>query len=165
MIQQIRWGYWRILISVLAVSLLAFVAACGGDDDDDGGATTEATSPPAATQGSGPGTVTLTSTAIQGQSGKILLVFATSGSDRVARACVPISSDDFTLSGEVMTDIPAGNDPCGDGTAETTFEEGSYTITAGVYVGGEQTPVAETTTTVEVAGDVTAELDGAELSQ
>lgn len=145
------------------LALLALASACGGDDDD-GGA--EATSPAAtATPGSGPGTITLTSTAISGQADKILLVFAISGSDRLGRACIPITSDDFTVSGVVMTDVPAGNDPCGGDTPETTFDEGTYQITAGVYVGGQQTAEAETTLTVDVAGNVTAELDGAALSQ
>jgi hypothetical protein len=146
-------------------ALLLLAVSCGGDDDDNGG-TTAATSPPAAsaTPGSGPGTITLTSSAISGQSGKILLVFATGGDgNRVARLCQPISSDEYELPGSAMTEIPA-QDPCGNDPDVVTFDEGTYQLTAGIYVGGEQTPAKTTTLTVDVAGDVTAELDGAELS-
>jgi hypothetical protein len=156
---------WLVILALVAVAGLA--VACGGDDDDDdGGAATtapaEATAP-----AEGPGTVTLTSTAIQGQSDRVLLVFASpaSGGGQVARICVPIASDDFTLPETVMTDVPAGDNPCEGGTEETTFDEGTYTITAGVYIGGQQTPETETTATVDVAGDVTLELDGSELSE
>jgi hypothetical protein len=151
------------MFALIAAAMVLAAAACGGDDDDDGGGGGGATSPAAA---EGPGTITLTSTAISGQDGKILLAFAVpaTGGERVARLCVPITSDDFTVLPVVMTEVPEGNDPCGGDTSETTLDEGTYTITAGVYVGGQQTPEAETTVTVEVAGDAEAELDGAELS-
>jgi hypothetical protein len=150
------------LISVLV--LLVAAAACGGDDDDDTGddGGGEATS---AAPAEGPGTVTLTSTAIQGQSGKLLLVLAAEGGQQIARLCAPITSDDFTLPATVMTEVPEGNDPCGGDTAEATLEEGSYQLSAGVYVGGEQTPASSTTLNVDVAGDVSAEIDGSALSQ
>jgi hypothetical protein len=177
-IAQERWEKGRqmnaplrsVLTRTLALALVALLflvaaAACGGDDDDDGGDEGGATSAAATTPASGPGTITLSSTAISGQDGKVLLVFATSGQDRLARACVPITSDSFEVTGVVMSDVPEGNDPCGGETPETTFEEGDYSLSAGVYVGGQQTPDAETTLSVSVAGDVTAEIDGAELSQ
>jgi hypothetical protein len=151
-------------VALLVLSLTLMAAACGGDDDggsDGDGATT---APAATTAASGPGTITLTSSAISGQSGKILLAFVTSGSDRLARACVPINSDSLELSGVVMTDIPEGDDPCGAETPETTLEEGDYSLVAGVYVGGEQTPEAETTLSIQVAGNTTVAIDGAELS-
>jgi len=155
----------KALFMVALAAIALGSAACGGDDD--GGGDGGATSPPAVSSpASGPGNITLSSTAISGQSGKILLVFAApaGGGQQLARLCVPITSEDFTLSGAVMTDVPAGNDPCGDDTPETTFEEGAYDLVAGVYVGGQQTPEAETTLTVEVAGETTAELDGSALS-
>jgi hypothetical protein len=153
-----------LLIGVIALTAAGLAAsACGGDDDDGG---TSATSPAATpTPGSGSGTITLTSSAITGQSGKILLIYATSGSDRLARACISITSDNFTVPATVMTDVPSGNDPCGGDTSDTSFDEGAYSITAGVYVGGQQTAEKEATLSVDVAGDVTAELNGAELSQ
>jgi hypothetical protein len=157
-----------LLVAVLAAAVGLLASACGGDDDDGGGGggtATETHSPAASTApAEGPGTITLTSTTIEGQNGKILLVFATGdGGQRLARACIPITSDSFEVSGAEMTEIPA-QDPCGSDPDVVTFDEGSYQITAGVYVGGEQSPEAETTLTVEVAGNVTAELDGAELS-
>lgn len=155
-----------LLICVVALTAAGLAAsACGGDDDDGG---TSATSPAVtATPGSGPGTITLISTTISGQADKILLIFATpsGGSEQLARACVSITSDNFTVPATVMTDVPSGNDPCGGDTSDTSFDEGAYSITAGVYVGGQQTAEAETTLSVDVAGDVTAELNGAELSQ
>jgi hypothetical protein len=153
-----------LTLAIIALGVLLMAAACGDDDDDSSGDDGAATSAAATTQASGPGTITLTSTAISGQDGKVLLVFATSGSERLARACVPITSDSFEVSSVVMSDVPEGDDPCGGETPETTFEEGDYTLTAGVYVGGEQTPDAETTLSVSVAGDTTAEIDGAALS-
>jgi hypothetical protein len=156
----------RLVILALGGVLLITLSACGGDDDD--GDATATTSAPAATTAApeGPGTITLTSSDIERQNGKILLVFAipASGGERVARLCVPISAGSFTLPDTVMTEVPAGDDPCGGDTPAATLEEGTYTLTAGVYVGGQQTPDAEATISVEVAGDVTTELDGAELS-
>ena len=76
-----------------------------------------------------------------------------------------ITSDEFTLPETVMTEVPEGNDPCGEGTPEATLAEGTYSLTAGVYVGGEQTAESSTTLSVDVAGNVSAEIDGAALSQ
>ncbi len=159
----------RLFVVVLAVLALAAVA-CGGADagggaDADAGA--DAASPtPVITPGQGPGVITISSTPISGHSGKILLVFASSagGGGQLARLCVPITSNDFTLSGAVMSDVPAGDNPCAGETPETTFEEGAYELVAGIYVGGQRTPDAETTLTGQVAGDTTVEIDGSDLS-
>lgn len=148
-----------------AIATFGVLAAGCGDDDDGGGGASATSTPSASTPAAeGPGTVTLTSTTIEGQNGKILLAFATAGGgQRLARACIPITSDSFEVQGAEMTEIPA-QDPCGSDPDVVTFDEGSYQITAGVYVGGAQTPEAETTLSVDVAGDVTAELDGSALS-
>lgn len=152
-----------LLVVLGLVTLLLVTAACSGGDDvdadsgDDGAAATAAAE--------GPGTITLSSSAITGQSGKILLVFAQGGGQQMARVCTPITSDDFTLSATVMTEMPAGDNPCGDETSGFTFDEGTYSLTAGVYVGGQQTPEVSTTFSVTVAGDTPAEIDGAALSQ
>ena len=153
-----------VMVMLFSVMVAAAASACGGDDDDGGDATVPAGATSLAAEG--PGTLKVTSSAIAGQSGKILLGFAVpaSGGERVARLCVPITSDDFTVPATAMTEVPQGNDPCGGDTPVATLDEGTYTLTAGVYVGGQQTPEAETTVTVEVAGHVEAELDGAELS-
>ncbi len=155
----------RVFIVVIAVLALAAVACGGADAGEDADADTGAdaatdagvTSPtPVITPGQGPGVITISSTPISGQSGKILLVFAlpAGGGGQLARLCVPITSDDFTLSGAVMTDIPAGDNPCAGETPETTFEEGAYELVAGIYVGGQRTPDAETTLTGQVAGEL-----------
>lgn len=158
----------HILLPALVASLTLALAACGGGGGDSAGG--PSASPPSAataTQGHGPGTVAITSSAISGQAGKVLLVFATpaGGGQQVAVACTQITSDSFELPATVMTEVPAGNNPCEGGTGEATFDEGTYSLVAGVYVGGQQTPEAQATVNVTVAGDVTAEIDGAELSQ
>jgi hypothetical protein len=160
----------RLLVVSAAVLAVLTVVGCGGGGNDAGGeGDTDVSPPPAGTiaPAEGPGTITLTSSAIRGQAGKVLLVFAmpAGGGERIARACTQIASDDFTLGGAVMTEMPAGENPCAEGTSEVTLTEGTYTLIAGVYVGGQQTPEAETTLAVTVAGDVTAELNGDELSR
>jgi hypothetical protein len=154
-----------LLTLALGVLLIGTVS-CGGGDDSASTATVTS-SPTVTTAKTGPGRITITSTPIEGKSGKILLVYAISvgGGERLAGACVGISSVSFAVPGVVMTDVPVGNDPCAGGTSEMTFAEGSYQLTAGVYQGGQQTPESETTLTVKVAGDVTAQLDGVALSE
>jgi hypothetical protein len=108
----------------------------------------------------------VTSSAIRGQNGRVLLVFATQeGRGPLARACIRITSDSFSVSGGAMTDVPAGNDPCGDSSQTTTFPEGKYTITAGVYAPPGQTPEKQVTLTVEVKGNIQVTLDGNALSR
>ena len=152
----------RVLIIALGAMLLVAVFACGGGDGGGASATPLVTTAAPA----GPGTITLTSTAIQGRSGKILLVYAApvGGGARLARLCAGIDSDSFTLSAMAMTDVPSGNDPCGGNTAQTTFAQGTYEITAAVFTGGQQTPEAQVKLNVEVKGSVTAQIDGGALS-
>ena len=157
-----------IITASVLLTAAAFIAMACGDNGDDGGKTTpQPTAEGTATVApSGPGAITLTSTEITGQSGKVLLVFASeAGGQMLARICAPITSDSFTLDSTVMTDIAAGDDPCAPATAETEFPEGTYTLTAGIYSPGSQTAEAESTQTVSVSGSVTAEIDGAALSQ
>jgi hypothetical protein len=152
------------LVMAVAV-LLAGAVSCGGGDD--GTPSTAATSPPAATAASGPGAIALSSTAIQGRSGKILLVYAApaGGGQQLARLCAGIDSDNFTLSATVMTDVPSGNDPCGGNTSQTTFPQGTYEVTAAVFTGGQQTPEAQVKFNVEVKGNVTSQINGTALSK
>lgn len=153
-----------IVAAGVLVAAAAFIAAaCGGNS---GGA--KATPLPSATVAqSGPGTITLSSSAITGQSGKILLVFAMPEGETgpIARACVSITSNSFAVPSTVMTDMTSGQDPCSGSTAETTFPEGTYTLTAGIYVPGTQTAAVQTTQTVPVSGNVKLKIDGATLSQ
>ncbi|MBI5949432.1 MAG: hypothetical protein HY875_14935 [Chloroflexi bacterium] len=150
-------------------TVLAISAACGGDDDDsdggDGGATATATQPQ-----TGPATITLSSSSpITGQKDRILLVYAAiAGSGPVGQACVTITSDNFTVPATVMLEVPAGQQaPCTGSPKQAVFAKGTYTLTAGVYVGGQQTPGKQSTQTAEVAGTapVQVKLDGAALSK
>jgi len=139
--------------------LLASVAACG---DDSGPAPTA--SPSAAR--SGPGTISVSSSAIVGQSGRVLLVFAgVEGGAPRARACIPIQSDRFTAPSTVLTSMPANQDPCGAATPATQLPEGTYTVTVGVYAPPAQGAEVETKQTVRVSGDTAVEIDGAALSR
>ncbi len=113
------------------------------------------------------GRIIVSSSAITGQEGKALLTFAApaAGGAPLARACAIITSASFTLPPTAMTDLPAGQDPCGETTPETVFAPGSYTVVAGVYTGGSQTPDIQTETPVEVTdADVNVVIDGSALS-
>jgi len=154
-----------LLLAAVLGAALALAAACGGADDDSNGGGSTATQPP-----SGPATITITSSGpITGQKGRILLVYAVvAGGDRAAQACITITSDSFTVPATVMVDVPAGQqNPCTGSPAQEVFAKGTYTITAAVFVGGQQTAEKQSTQTVEVAGTapVQVRLDGASLSK
>ena len=142
----------------------ALLSACGGGDEEpkQPTATPAATTPP-----SGPGTITVRSTApIRGQNGRALLVYVTrEGQAPLARACIMIGSDSFAVPATKMTDVPSGNDPCAGTTAATTFAEGRYTLTAAIYAPPAQTPDKQATLTVEVKGNVEVVIDGGALSR
>ncbi len=148
------------IVPAIAGLTVLLAAACGDDGES------SPTDRPSAAA-SGPGTITVTSSAIEGQDGRVLLIFAApeAGGAQMARACIPITSDSFAASGTVLTDTPPGDDPCGGATPETSFPEGTYTLTAGIYAPPAQSPEAETTQTVQVSGDVAVEIDGASLSR
>jgi len=63
--------------------------------------------------------------------------------------------------------MPASQNPCGDPTAQTVFPNGTYTVTAGIYVPPASAPEKEVKQTVQVSGDtpVGVEIDGAALSK
>ena len=146
----------------LVLLILAAMAACGGDEG--GGSRT-----PEATARGAPGTITVKSSSpIVGQKDKVLLAFAApQGGGPTARACVPITSDRFSVPATVMTDMPADQNPCGGSTPATVFPKGTYTVTAGIYAPPASTPEKETKLTVQVSGDapVEVQIDGAALSQ
>ena len=161
----------------IIVTLLVVLQSCSGSDTTQPTATSAPTTvPPAAptvagtataTPVRGPGTITLTSTAIRGQAGKILLVLAQSEgrSQMMSRACIPIASDNFILPETRLFNLPAGGNPCADSPGITTFPEGRYLLNVGVYVGGSQTADKQFSKNVDVAGNVKVELDGAALSR
>ncbi len=154
-----------LLLGVLSAAF-ALIAACGGgDDDSDGGATATATQPQ-----TGPATITITSSGpITGQKSRILLVYAApAGGGPAGQACVTITSDSFTVPATVMLEVPTGQQsPCTGNPGQKVFAKGTYTITAGVYVGGQQAPEKQSTQAAEVAGTapVQVKLDGAALSK
>ena len=151
-----------LLVAILASAGLALWlgAACGGDDGS-----SPTASPSAAP--SGPGIISVTSSSIEGQDGRVLLISAApkGGGAQMAGACISVTSDSFAAPSTVLTDPPPGNNPCGATTPTTTFPEGTYTLTAGIYAPPAQVPEAETTQTVQVSGDVTVEIEGAALSR
>ncbi|NUQ11161.1 MAG: hypothetical protein HUU26_02370 [Gemmatimonadaceae bacterium] len=140
--------------TAITVSASALALACGGD-----GSTT------------GPGdsgTITITSTAIANQSGRILVVSVQpSGQpENVGRACVPITSNAFTVPATVVVEpAPSGN-PCDPASTPKVFASGRYTLTASVFTPGSQTAeVVLVMPPVEVSGSVTVSLNGAALSR
>ena len=152
---------WTSIGGALAAFVL--LTACGGGDSSEAPAPQ---APVATTAASGPGTITIKSTAIRGQSGRALVVFVMRGAGGpMARACIRIESDSFTVAATKLTDAPAGGDPCSGQTAATTFSEGRYTLSAGIFVPPAQAPEKQVTLTVEVKGNVDLVIDGASLSR
>ncbi len=145
---------------VFAGVVLAGVAACG---DDSGPATTAG---PSAAQ-SGPGTISLTSSTIGRQSGRVLVasVAPQGGGAALARACIGIQSDRFAAPVTVMTDISADGNPCGAATPATKLPGGTYTLTAGIYAPPAQKAEVEISQTVRVNGDTAVQIDGAALTR
>jgi|GEM_PF-3191786 len=106
--------------------------------------------------------INVSSTAITGRQGKVLVV---SGPNGGSRLCVPIGSDPFVLPAMALTEMPGDGNPCGAATAEARFTDGDHVVQASVFAPGSQSPEASTSATAVVAGAaVTVELDGAALS-
>ena len=161
-------GCLRGHAAVATIALtLAISAACGGDSKSTP-SPVPAVSPTAASAGT-PGTIALSvSGPIVGQKGKMLLVSASAagGGPQLARACLPITSDSFSVPETAMTDAPAGNDPCSGSTPKTVFPKGSYQVSAGIYAPPAQQPEKTANQTVQVAdAAATVKLDGASLSK
>jgi len=111
-------------------------------------------------------TVSVSSTAITGHAGQMLLVFVTSAQGGQAGvACVPITGDPFAMARTILAEVPAGNNPCDGGDTVAFLADGAYTLTAGVYEPGQQQPIQEMTIEFESTGGTTTfELAGAQLS-
>ena len=173
-----RIPFLRALL-VLAVlgSALAASIACGGGNSTPApttGATKAQGTPTTITAGGAgqkaggtPGTVWITSGPITGQNGTILLVFAAPavGGQQVAHACVRITSDSFSIPATVLTDIPAGDNPCGGSTPQTVLPKGKYELRAGIYVPPASQAEKESTQTVEITGDVALQVELSGLSK
>jgi len=155
----------RLVLAAICLAfaglLLASVAACGDDSGDNSG--------PAPTAGpsSGPGTISISSSPIAGQSGKVLLVSVApqGGGAALARACIGIKSDRFTVPSTVLTDPPAVQDPCAPATPATKLPEGTYALTVGIYAPPAQKAEVEVKLTARVSGDAAVQIDGAALSR
>jgi hypothetical protein len=79
-------------------------------------------------------------------------------------ACVFLDSDSYSLAPTVLTDEPGEGGPCHDPTPETVLPAGTYTVSAGIYTPGSQTPEKQVQAEVVVDGDVAVVLAGSALS-
>lgn len=153
---------------VRSVFVVALAAACG----DDGGspvidaAIDAASIDAAAIDAAVPldaatGQVWIRGSGITGASNQIVLAFVTptGGGGPLGNICQPVTADPFSFVAAVQTQ---GADPC-TLTGVATIADGTYTVTAGIYTPGQQTPTrcATTTVTVAGAGDVTLPAFGA----
>ncbi len=169
--QQLGW--LKLVALGFAISMAAVLIGCGGGSEAEptpaaGTSTPAGVTSTAEPVGSGPGEISVSSTAIEGQSGKILLILVLSaeqGGGPLARACLVINSNLHTVAETAMTGAPEADNPCGDPTAAVTLPEGTYLLDAGIFVPGSQTAEKQVTQTVEVRGDVTLVLDGEALSR
>lgn len=148
----------KALLSALAAVALVAGVACGGDDDS---------GTPTSPSPSGPGTITITSTAINNQNGKVLVVAAIPDGQQtpVGRACIPITSNAFSAGATLLVEVAASNNPCDPASVTRTFAAGRYNVTSGVFAPGSTTPERLTAQTVQVAGNVSASINGTLLSQ
>ncbi len=137
--------------AVITMAAPLLVLACGGDDGAGLGTS---------------GTITVTSTVIANQSGKVLVVSAQPDgqSTYVGRACVPITSNSFAVPATVVVEPAPGGNPCDPAVTTKIFAPGRFTLTASVFTPGSQAAEKTTTTSVKVSGNVIASLNGAALS-
>ncbi|MBK7074830.1 MAG: hypothetical protein IPH44_21275 [Myxococcales bacterium] len=151
---------------VWSVLVVALAAACG----DDGGspvidAAIDAPVIDAAIDAAVPldaatGQVWIRGSGITGASNQIVLAFVGRlDGGPLGNICQPVTADPFSFVAAVQTQ---GVDPC-TLTGVATIPDGTYTVTAGIYTPGQQTPTRCATTTVTVAGsgDVTLPAFGA----
>ncbi len=107
----------------------------------------------------------VSTTAITGQDGKVLVFSATpAGGGETSVACAPIDAAVFDPPNLVLKEMPQSGNPCEGGTPDAFIVPGMLTITAGVYVGGSQTAEKQVTTTVDMGDQTLFVLDGAALT-
>ena len=156
-----------LTVAALAV-LLGGAAACGGAPGPAAGRGSVVAAAPTRPSGNGSTISVESGSAIVGQQGKLLVVFASAryGASRMARACVRITSDRFVVPATVMTDVGTSQDACGS-TPSTVFPPGTYTLAAGIYGPPYSTPEVESSQAVTVAGSdrIAVKVDGAALSR
>ena len=151
---------------VWSVLVVALAAACG----DDGGSPVidaaidapviDAAIDAAVALDAATGQVWIRGTGITGAGNQIVLAFVGRlDGGPLGNICQPVTADPFSFVAAVQTQ---GVDPC-TLTGVATIPDGTYTVTAGIYTPGQQTPTRCATTTVTVAGsgDVTLPAFGA----
>jgi hypothetical protein len=144
-----------VVLSIVVVTLVSGIACKSGSDT------------PTSPTPSSPGTITMTSTSINNQGGKVLVIAAIpeGTTNPVGRACVPITSNAFVLSATLLVELAASANPCDPASTTRTFAAGRYSVTSGIFVGTSTTPERLTSQTVQVSGNVTASINGTLLSQ
>lgn len=151
---------WSVVVLVVA-------AGCGksaapidaASDANDRPIDAAADAPPQALDAAA-GQVWIRGNGITGASNQIVLAFVTRlEGGPLGNICQPVTSDPFSFVAAVQTQ---GADPC-TLTGVATIPDGTYTVTAGIYTPGQQTPTRCATTTVTVlgSGDVTLPAFGA----
>ncbi len=143
---SLRLVSWQMLPAALLVGVLALVSAAPGISHAAGFP------------------VTVGASTITGQEGKILLFFAEPQAGGTKVACTQIDAAVFQSPGLVLKEMPQSGNPCEGGTPDAFIVPGMTEITAGVYVGGSQTPEKQVTATVDVQDESTWILDGAALT-
>lgn len=137
---------WRLLPALALIAVLGIMAGPVGTSDAAGFP------------------VSVSTSTITGQQGKILLVFAApEGGGDAKVACAQIDANVFEPPLLVLKEMPPDN-PCDTGTADAFIVPGMLEITAGVYVPGQQAPEKEVTATVDVQDESTWVLDGVALT-
>ena len=142
----LRFASWRMFLVALALGVLSIL-----------------TSGPLASEAAG-FPVSVTTSAITGQNGKMLLFFAEPQAGGTKVACIPINADVFDPPQTLLKEMPQANNPCESGTPDAFIVPGDLTITAGVYVGGSQTPEKQVTATVDVQDASNWRLNGVALT-
>ncbi len=115
---------WRMLPAAFVIGVLALFSTPAG--------VSEAAGFP----------VSVGTSAITGQEGKILLIFAEPQAGGTKVACIPIDAAVFKTPFTVLKEMPGSGNPCEAGAPDAFIVPGLTEITAGVYVGGSQTAEA-----------------------
>jgi hypothetical protein len=143
-------------LMVLCVGLL-FLAACS-----DEGSIGQDTVVSGVEAGPEPGLILVSSTAITGHAGHILVIF---GPENGSETCATIDSDPWVMREATLGDRAADSDPCSATGEGTVFEPGQHAVTAAIFDPGKPAPIVSTGALMEVVdGDAHLQLDGSRLS-
>lgn len=108
--------------------------------------------------------INIASSPITGQAGNVLVatIEPPGGGAALGRICYPIGDPIDGLPDTNFTQMPADDDPCGDPTPDSLLPPGDYTVSAGVFEPGSETPLRSLTAPIGDAG--TPLIDGSALS-